>query len=100
MASLAEEVKARAAEQLALPEGAVPSRELPRFKRFLKDESTRLKKLHRSGGLGRELCRARAAVMDAIIADYSPRRWNWRHWGFKNAPAMAVIASVVMVGKN
>ena len=49
---------------MALPEGVEPSKELPRFKRFLKDESSRLKKLHRSGGLGREVCRARAAVMD------------------------------------
>lgn len=93
VASLAEEVKARAAEQLALPEGAVPSRELPRFKRFLKDESTRLKKLHRSGGLGRELCRARAAVMDAIIAELFTTAVEQAPLGdLKTPPLMAVIA--------
>ena len=43
MASLVEAVQARAAEQLTLPEGVEPSKELPRFKRFLKDESSRLK---------------------------------------------------------
>ena len=93
MASLVEAVQARAAEQLALPEGVEPSKELPRFKRFLKDESSRLKKLHRSGGLGREVCRARAAVMDAIIAQLFTTAVELAPLGdLKKRPAMAVIA--------
>ncbi|MEE2714702.1 MAG: DUF294 nucleotidyltransferase-like domain-containing protein, partial [Verrucomicrobiota bacterium] len=61
------EIQKRAAEQLTLPEGVLPSDELPLFKRYLKNEENLLKKLHREGGLGREVCRARAALMDALI---------------------------------
>ena len=67
MASLTEEVQARAAEQLTMPEDTLPSKELPRFKRFLKGEESRLKKLHQEGGLGREVCHVRAAIIDALI---------------------------------
>ena len=61
------EIQRRAAEQLTLPEDVPPSDELPLFKRYLKNEENLLKKLHREGGLGREVCRARAALMDALI---------------------------------
>ena len=57
----------RAKVALTLPEGKTPAQELSRFKRFLKDESVLLKSLHRDGGLGREVCLARAAVIDSII---------------------------------
>lgn len=57
----------RAGEQLALPAGRRPVDELAPFKRFLKDEAARLKKLHRGGGLGREVCRARAVVIDELL---------------------------------
>ena len=67
MADLAQEIVERAAEQLALPAGRRPSDELAPFKRFLKDETARLKKLHRGGGLGREVCRTRAVVIDELL---------------------------------
>ncbi len=40
---------------------------MPRFKKFLRDEFNRLKKAHREGGLGREMCRAHAALIDALL---------------------------------
>ena len=80
MAKFVEEVKARAQEQLVLPEGKAPAGELARYKRFLKHEAARLKKLHRSSGLGREVCMARAAVIDAPLGK------------FKKVPSLAVIA--------
>ncbi|MDP6034758.1 MAG: nucleotidyltransferase domain-containing protein, partial [Verrucomicrobiota bacterium] len=67
MTDLAQEIVERAAEQLALPAGRRPSDELAPFKRFLKDETARLKKLHRGGGLGREVCRTRAVVIDELL---------------------------------
>ncbi len=66
MPSLAEKIEAAAVKRLTLPPGRLPARELPRFKQFLKVESARLKMLHRAGGGGREVCRARAVVLDAL----------------------------------
>ncbi|MBI5801825.1 MAG: [protein-PII] uridylyltransferase [Verrucomicrobia bacterium] len=66
MPSLAEKIQASADKRLTLPAGSLPARELPRFKQFLKVESARLKMLHRAGGGGREVCHARAVVLDAL----------------------------------
>ena len=47
---------------------AVPlAQELARYKRFLKIETARLKILHRGGGGGREVCNARAGMMDVLL---------------------------------
>ena len=61
------QIQKRADEQLHLDPGQTPAQELARYKRFLKDEFARLKKLHRGGGLGREVCEAHAAVIDALL---------------------------------
>ncbi|KAF0177137.1 MAG: protein-PII uridylyltransferase [Limisphaerales bacterium] len=66
MPSLADKIEASAFKRLTLPAGRVPARELPRYKQFLKLETARLKMLHRAGGSGREVCRARAVVLDAL----------------------------------
>lgn len=66
MPSLADKIEASAIKRLTLPPGKVPARELLRYKQFLKVESARLKMLHRAGGGGREVCRARAVVLDAL----------------------------------
>jgi [protein-PII] uridylyltransferase len=67
MATLVEKIEANAAERLALPEGTDAAQELPRYKRFLKVESHRLKLLHRSGAGGREICQGRAALIDILL---------------------------------
>ena len=67
MSLLIEQIRDRAKVDLSLPEGVTPAEELPRFKRYLKKESALLKDMHRSGGLGREVCLARAVVIDSII---------------------------------
>jgi [protein-PII] uridylyltransferase len=67
MPSLLEKIEAHAAERLVLPPKASPRVELARYKRFLKVESHRLKILHRAGGEGREICRARSAVIDMVL---------------------------------
>ena len=66
MPSLADKIEASAVKRLTLPPGRLPARELPRFKQFLKLETARLKMLHRAGGGGREVCHARAVVLDAL----------------------------------
>lgn len=67
MATLLEKIEASAATRLALPAGADPRQELARYKNFLKVETHRLKILHRAGGEGREICRARSAIIDLVL---------------------------------
>ena len=67
MPTLLEKMEANAAERLALPPGRRPTEELARYKNFLKVETHRLKILHRSGKSGREICQARAALMDILL---------------------------------
>jgi len=64
--SLADKIEASAVKRIALPPGREPGRELSRYKQFLKVETARLKMLHRAGSGGREICRARAVVLDAL----------------------------------
>src|SRR5687768_18297002 len=67
MPTLLEKIEANAATRLQLPPQRTPAQELARYKNFLKVESHRLKILHRAGASGREVCRARAAVLDSLI---------------------------------
>src|SRR6266540_3390557 len=67
MATLLEKIEADAADRLPLPPNHQPSQELARYKNFLKVESHRLKMLHRAGAGGREICQARAVVLDVLL---------------------------------
>ena len=67
MPTLLEKIEANAAERLPLPPNRQPSQELARYKNFLKVESHRLKMLHRAGAGGREICVARAGMMDVLL---------------------------------
>ncbi|PYK97499.1 MAG: [protein-PII] uridylyltransferase [Verrucomicrobia bacterium] len=67
MPTLLEKIQADAAGRLPLPSGREPSQELARYKDFLKVEAHRLKMLHRAGAGGREICQARAAVLDVLL---------------------------------
>lgn len=67
MPTLLEKIEANADQRLSLPAGRQPSEELARYKRFLKVETHRLKMLHRGGGSGLEVCRARAVMMDLLL---------------------------------
>ncbi|HKI68453.1 MAG TPA: hypothetical protein VKA67_02620, partial [Verrucomicrobiae bacterium] len=67
MPTLLDKIKADADERLALPPGRTASEELARHKTFLKVETHRLKMLHRAGGGGREICQARAAILDVLL---------------------------------
>ena len=53
---------------LDIPADSSLTKELPRLKRHLKSESTRLQEWHREGADGREVCAARSAVIDTLLA--------------------------------
>ena len=65
--TLLEKIQANAKARLTLPPGVLPRQEVGRYKNFLKVESHRLKILHRAGGSGREICRARSAILDLLL---------------------------------
>ncbi len=67
MPTLLEKIQANAAGRLTLPAGAHPRAELARFRNFLKVETHRLKILHRAGGEGRDICRARSVIIDVLL---------------------------------
>jgi [protein-PII] uridylyltransferase len=67
MATLLEKIEANAGGRLVLPAGVGPREELARYKNFLKVETHRLKILHRAGGEGREICRARSTIIDLLL---------------------------------
>ena len=67
MTSISAKIAANAARLLPAPSGRKPTEDLSRYKAFLKEESARLKILHRGGAGGLVVCHARAAVMDALI---------------------------------
>ena len=62
-----EKLVASAKARLVLAPGRLPCDEAEAFKRFLKVESQRLRILHRGGMSGRDLCRARAEMMDVLL---------------------------------
>jgi [protein-PII] uridylyltransferase len=67
MPTLLEKIEAHAAARLVLPPKVSPRLELARYKNFLKVETHRLKILHRAGGEGREICRARSVIIDLVL---------------------------------
>ncbi len=67
MTSLIERIREDAGRRLQLPEGRTPAQELARYKEYLRLESNRLKLFHRGGADGREICQARAVVLDLLL---------------------------------
>src|SRR5215467_3036782 len=93
MQSLLEKIEANAATRLTLPAGKLPAQELARFKAFLKVETHRLKLLHRSGGGGREVCRARAAILDVLLRYlWNAAKGSLSAQAQKEFPPLALVA--------
>ena len=67
MQDLLKKIAAAAEARLTFASNATPGEKLARYKNFLKVETHRLKLLHRAGADGLEICRARAAILDALI---------------------------------
>jgi [protein-PII] uridylyltransferase len=64
---LLKKIEAAAEARLTFSPNATPAEKLARYKNFLKVESHRLKLVHRAGADGQEVCRARAAILDALL---------------------------------
>src|SRR5436190_1977972 len=93
MPTLLEKINANAAGRLALPKGHKPSQELLRYKNFLKVETHRLKILHRAGAGGREICQARAAILDVLLRYILDAARNTSvHLSSAVMPPMALVA--------
>lgn len=67
MSSLRTQFEADAAALLSGCPGQKPVEVLARFQRYCKRQEARLKRLHRSGGGGRQYCQARTAMIDVLV---------------------------------
>ena len=70
MPTLLEKIQANATARLSLPAKTHPRSELARYRNFLKVETHRLKIVHRAGGEGREVCHARAEIIDLLLRSF------------------------------
>ena len=91
--NLLERIETNAEARLSIPPGTKPTEEIARYRNFLKVEAHRLRILHRGGGSGREVCRARAAILDLLLRyileatrNASPELTE------KNLPPIALVA--------
>jgi [protein-PII] uridylyltransferase len=90
---LIRKIELNAQERLPAPTGSDAAEKLARYKGFLKVETHRLKIEHRGGAGGREICRARATILDELLrylwasacASLSPQAQ-------KEFPAIALVA--------
>jgi [protein-PII] uridylyltransferase len=67
MEDLIRKIQDDAVKRLPLPPTGDAAEQLVRYKAFLKVETQRLKMEHRAGAGGREICAARAAMLDALL---------------------------------
>src|SRR5438132_1353918 len=93
MQALQEKIEANAANRLQLPPGRMPSQELARYKAFLKVETHRVKLLHRAGASGRDVCEARAAILDVLLRYlWTAAKSNLSAQAQKEFPPLALVA--------
>jgi [protein-PII] uridylyltransferase len=86
-------IEAAAAARLTFSPNATPAEKLARYKGFLKVETHRLKMEHRAGAGGREICRARAAVLDELLRHlWESTRASLSPQAQKEFPALALVA--------
>ena len=100
MPTLLEKIEADAAARLPLPPDRRPAQELARYKNFLKVESHRLKMLHRAGAGGREICRARAAVLDVLLRYIVDAITSGAGVEAKKAPPKFVLVAIGGYGRG
>ena len=94
MQELLQKIKASAVARLTLPAGKTSTKELARFKTFLKVETHRLKILHRAGRGGIEICQARAAILDQVLQHlWANAKRNLSEQAQKEFPPLAVGAA-------
>ncbi|MGD0351215.1 MAG: [protein-PII] uridylyltransferase [Verrucomicrobiota bacterium] len=90
---LLKKIEADAKARLALPPNADTAEKLARSKGFLKVETHRLKLLHRSGRSGRDICRGRAAMLDALLRHlWEKAKSSLSAQAQKEFPPLALVA--------
>jgi [protein-PII] uridylyltransferase len=67
---LIRKIETNAKERLPAPANSDAAEKLARYKGFLKVETHRLKIAHRAGADGREICRARATILDELLRHF------------------------------
>ena len=93
MQDLLKKIAAAAEARLTFAPSATPAEKLARYKNFIKVESHRLKLQHRAGADGREICQARAAIMDALIQHlWESAKSGLSGTGQKGSPEIALVA--------
>jgi len=93
MQDVLRKIEASAAARLTLPAGRQAAQELPRYKAFLKVETHRLKLQHRAGAGGLETCRARAAILDALLRHlWDAAKASLSEQARKEFPPLALVA--------
>jgi [protein-PII] uridylyltransferase len=90
---LLKKIEAAAEAKLSFPPSAAAPEKLARYKNFLKVEAHRLKLWHRAGADGREICRARAAILDALLRHlWTTAKASLPAAAQKEFPAIAIVA--------
>jgi [protein-PII] uridylyltransferase len=93
MATLLQKIEESAKTKLMLEPGRQPSQEIPRYKSFLKLETHRLKIQHRAGTGGREICEARAHILDMLLQHFwEASKRSLSAQAQKEFPKMCLIA--------
>ncbi|MBU6399652.1 MAG: [protein-PII] uridylyltransferase [Verrucomicrobia bacterium] len=93
MPTLLEKIEADATRWLGQSPRRPPNQDLARYKHFLRLETHRLRMLHRAGAGGRELCQARAAMLDVLLRQILEAvRQNLPGEGKPRLPVMALVA--------
>ena len=93
MQDLLKKIAAAAEASLNFSPNATSAEKLARYKNFLKVESHRLKLLHRAGAEGREICQARAAILDALLQHlWATAKASLSAQAQKEFPLIALVA--------
>ena len=93
MQDLSKKIAAAAEARLSFSPNANAAEKLARYKNFLKVESHRLKLLHRAGADGKEICRARAEILDALLRHlWSTAKESLPAQSQKEFPPVALVA--------
>ncbi|HTY87639.1 MAG TPA: [protein-PII] uridylyltransferase [Candidatus Acidoferrum sp.] len=93
MQDLIKKIEADAAARLPAPPDSSTADKLARYKAFLKVETHRLKLQHRAGLGGREICEARAAILDALLRHlWTEAKHSLSAQAQKEFPPLALVA--------
>ena len=93
MQDLIRKIETNARERLPAPTGSDAAEKLSRYKGFLKVETHRLKIAHRAGADGREICRARATILDELLRHlWAEARASLSPQAQEEFPPLALVA--------